>query len=160
MLVHGKCSNCSRQIILWSTSGKCHFLQHYKTLVGSRNIKNINLGHHSFHQLLSYLHWCILVVALFFYFSRWEERTHQQPLHRVKISRYKYMHCQKTISVELIFLGSRKQEKVIQVSQHCPFMLATALTACIPDAFAIAPADREGITGAAVWQSCDWDKVI
>lgn len=50
-------------------------------------------------------------------------------------------------------LGLRKQEKVIQVSQHCPFMLATVLTASIPDAFAIALANREGITGAAVWQS-------
>lgn len=159
MLVHGKSSNCSRQIILWSTSGKCHFVQHYETLVGSRNMKNINLAHHSFHQLPSYLHWCIWLWLLVFFF-RWEERTHWQPLHMVKISGYNCMHCQKTISAELIFLVPRKQEKVIQVSQHCPFMLATALTACIPDAFATAPADREGITGAVVWQSCDWDKVI
>lgn len=53
---------------LWSISGKCHFVQHYETLVGSRNIKNINLAHHSFHQLPSYLHWRILVVTLFFSF--------------------------------------------------------------------------------------------
>lgn len=68
MLVHGKSSNCSSQIILWSMSGKCHFVQCYKTLVGSRNTKNINVAHNSFHQLASYPYWGILVVALLFFF--------------------------------------------------------------------------------------------
>lgn len=114
MLVHGKSSNCSRQIILWSASGKCHFVQCYETLAGSRNIKNINSAHISPTAKLSALEYfdCALII----FFSGWEGRTHWQTLHMVKISGYNCMHCQKTISAELIFLGPRKQEKVIQVS--------------------------------------------
>lgn len=160
MLAHGKSSNSSRQIILWSTSGKCHLVQRYKTLEGSRNIKNINLAHHPFHQLPRYLYWGILVVAYFFFFFLderkelisnlcrwWRSLVRPHALPEDHFSRAPPSRAQK----------SRKGNTGLT---HSPFMLATALTACIPEAFAIAPANREGIIGVAAWQSCDWDKVI
>lgn len=86
---------------------KCHFVQRYKTPVGSRNIENTNLAHDSFHQLPSYLYWGILVVA-FFYFSWMRGKNALATSEHGEDFWYNCMHCQKTISAELILLGARR----------------------------------------------------
>lgn len=72
MLIYGKSSNYSRQIILWSASGKCHFAQRYEILAGSRNIKNINLAHISPTAKLSALGYFACGFIIFFLDERKE----------------------------------------------------------------------------------------
>jgi len=154
MLVYCTSSNCSRQIMLLSTSDKCHFVQHYKTLVGSRNIKNINLVHQKFYKLAGYLHWGFF---FFFFFMRGKNSSansvHGED-HWVQLQASPEDHFSRT------HLSQTQKVKKVNVKGFTILSFYAGnsqqnLPAFFLDAFATATANRDGIAGAAVCQSCD-----